>query len=287
MEWIELRIFVSSEADRSRVEKALLSFGARGTAADESSVMVYFPASDAGLQKARQSIARLEAARDLGLVSTFKWEMSRVRDEDWKENWKAFFDPVEVGRSLLVLPTWREVPDYAARKLIVRLDPGMAFGTGHHPTTRLCLRLLDDYLRRQAVVADVGTGSGILSIAAALLGARRVAAVDIDETAVKVARANVALNRVEDVVSVQPGSIDQLTGQGPFDVVMMNILAEVVAELGPKARHMLNPGGFLIASGIMTSKESLVSQALKPPAYLLVRTLREQSWSAMVFQAMV
>jgi ribosomal protein L11 methyltransferase len=164
-----------------------------------------------------------------------------LAETDWAEAWKAGYGVLRIGRRLVVRPTWRD--DYAPRPddLLIELDPGMAFGSGLHPTTRLCLEVLEDALRPGQVVLDVGTGSGILSIAAARLGAARVVALDTDPLAVQIARENVALNRVEDVVQVEVGTVQISNLQSPIsDLVVANILAETIIELAPAlAAHLL------------------------------------------------
>ncbi len=224
----------------------------------------------------------------------------RVRflaETDWAEAWKAGYGVLHIGRRLVVRPTWRD--DYGPRPddLLIELDPGMAFGSGLHPTTRLCLEALEDTVRPGQVVLDVGTGSGILSIAAARLGAARVLALDTDPLAVQIARENVALNRVEDVVQVEVGTVQisnsksQITNQQspisnlqslPSHLIVANILAENIMELAPALAAHLLPEGVLIASGIIADRAEAVVSSLRANGASLVERRDDGDWVALV-----
>ncbi len=183
-------------------------------------------------------------------------QVRELADEDWAHAWKRHYTPQRVGRRLVVVPSWLDY-EPAREDVVLRLDPGMAFGTGLHPTTRMCCRALEDLLRPGARVLDVGTGSGILAIAAARLGARHVLALDIAEEAVKAARENAALNDVADVMQVLRGSPDQNPPQpGAWDLVLANMLAHVIVELTPALATCLAPGGRLVAGGIIQDQEA-------------------------------
>jgi len=183
-------------------------------------------------------------------------QVRELADEDWAHAWKRHYTPQQVGRRLVVVPSWLEY-EPAPGDVVLRLDPGMAFGTGLHPTTRMCCQALEDLLQPGAQVLDVGTGSGILAIAAARLGARHVLAMDIAEESVKAARENVALNGVSDVVQVIRGSPDENPPQSEaWDLVLANILAHVIVELTPALAACLAPRGRLVAGGIIQDQEA-------------------------------
>jgi ribosomal protein L11 methyltransferase len=206
-----------------------------------------------------------------------------LAETDWAEAWKAGYGVLRIGRRLVVRPTWRD--DYAPRPddLLIELDPGMAFGSGLHPTTRLCLEVLEDALRPGQVVLDVGTGSGILSIAAARLGAARVVALDTDPLAVQIARENVALNRVENVVQVEVGTVQISNLQSPIsDLVVANILAETIMELAPALAAHLLPEGVLIASGIIAERAEAVASCLRENGMSPVERRDDGDWVALV-----
>lgn len=204
----------------------------------------------------------------------------RIADEDWAESWKAFFFPEKVGRRLVVKPTWREYEPEPGQ-IVVEIDPGMAFGSGTHPTTRLCLALIEDYLRPGDALLDVGTGSGILLLAAARLGAGFMAGVDIDAVAVTVAAANLARNGVSpDCFRLRQGGIDQAPGRF-YQVIVANILSEVIVPMIPAAAGLLAPGGMLIASGIVAGNATAVADALAGAGLVLIEQRCQDDWVAL------
>lgn len=219
-------------------------------------------------------------------VSIFKPVVSTVRSEDWSTSWKANFKPLHVGRRLLVVPTWEEIPA-AHDGIVLRLDPGMAFGTGGHETTRLCLELLESIMDRMqspsgSSVLDLGTGSGILAMAAARLGAGRVCAVDIDPQAVEVARENLAINGLADRVECDTTPLERLDGL--FDVILANILAEELVRLAPRLIERLAPAGQLVLSGILAEKEAFVRDGFANKGLEYRETLLDCEWVALHFE---
>lgn len=220
-----------------------------------------------------------------------------LAQEDWAEAWKRAYRLQRIGRGLVIVPSWEEYAPRAGEH-VVHLDPGMAFGTGLHETTRLCLMLLETHLRPGARLVDVGTGSGILAIAAARLGASQVTALDADPIAVHAAQENVARNQVEDVVQVRWGTVPggeenpwgaPVLGQeeagGPFQVVLVNILADAVVQmLQAGLGRWLSPGGLLIASGMLTRQGPLVTQAMHEAGLRPVEQREAGEWMALAGQ---
>ncbi|OGT97511.1 MAG: ribosomal protein L11 methyltransferase [Geobacteraceae bacterium GWC2_48_7] len=212
--------------------------------------------------------------------------VSTVRTEDWSSSWKAHFKPLKVGRRLLIAPTWEEAnpgPD----DILLRIDPGMAFGTGGHETTRLCLELLERIMDDLPIltvpdVLDLGTGSGILAMAAVKLGAGRVLALDIDPDAVEVARENIAVNGLED--SIELGTTPLEAVDGKFDVILANILAEELVRLAPDLSRRLTAGGRVILSGILAEKEGLVRKGFKNEQLEYQDTLHDGEWVALLYK---
>lgn len=208
-----------------------------------------------------------------------------IRTEDWANNWKVHFKPVRIGQRLVIKPTWEDY-QAAPEDLVIQIDPGMAFGTGAHPTTRMCLESLERICFEQRGgklpdrVLDVGTGSGVLSIAAALMGATRITAVDIDPEAVTVTRENLELNGVHDLVAVSTTDLGDLPGE--YGVVLANILAEELVRLAPQLTAKVAPGGWLILSGILTEKEAFVCAGF--PGLTLVENPKELEWSCLTFR---
>ncbi|AGL00837.1 50S ribosomal protein L11 methyltransferase [Desulfoscipio gibsoniae] len=211
------------------------------------------------------------------------WQTREVREQDWATAWQKYYKPVRVGKNIVIKPSWE---DYTARagETVIELDPGMAFGCGTHATTAMCLTLLEELAPVHAVVYDVGTGSGILSVAAALLGARQVTAVDIDELAVRAARENAERNGVADrVTAVQGNLLDNLAG-GQADLVVANIIADVIIRLAPDAAAALKPGGRLVASGIIKDRAEEVRRALDDAGLEPLKELTKGEWVAMVYR---
>ena len=203
-----------------------------------------------------------------------------VQEEDWASSWKAFFHPIKVGQHIVIKPSWEE---YLAtvNDLVIELDPGMAFGTGTHQTTAMCCRALEETVKAGDLIFDVGTGSGILSIAAAKLGAASVQAVDLDDGAVRVAKENVAINQVENIVQVGQG--DLLTGvTGQADIVIANIIADVVIKLLVDIPVRLKDEGIFIASGIIAERLSDVAAAMIEHNLIVEKVIEEGGWVAII-----
>jgi ribosomal protein L11 methyltransferase len=211
--------------------------------------------------------------------------ITRITDEDWSTSWKEHFKPLRVGKHLVIKPTWEDFPA-SPEDILLDIDPGMAFGTGTHPTTMLCLSVLEKILscprgeENLLTALDVGTGSGILTIAAAKLGISHISAVDIDPEAVKIAQENCRLNGVEERVSVSNTPLAMISGS--FDIVLANILAEDLVRMAPDLIARLNPGGLLILSGILIEKEPMVIEGYANSTMTLTEVSREGEWSCLV-----
>ena len=203
-----------------------------------------------------------------------------VQDEDWSENWKKYFHPEKVGSLIVIKPTWE---DYTASPddIVIELDPGAAFGTGTHPTTAMCIRELELLVRGGMRVFDVGTGSGVLSIAAARLGAADVTAMDYDRTAVNVAEENIRQNRLEG--QIRTGISDQLKSfEGQADLIVANIIADIIIRLFEELDEHLAPGGHLLASGIIAERLPDVTEACLARGFTVDKVIEEKGWAAMV-----
>lgn len=199
-------------------------------------------------------------------------------EEDWINNWKQYFKPIPVGQKLLIRPTWEEVQDSGGRT-VLDLDPGLAFGTGTHETTRLCMELLEQYVRPGMNVLDVGCGSGILSVAALLLGADKAVGVDIDELAVKTAVENAEINHVEDRFTGICGNLtDQVTGT--YDIVVANIVADVIIMLTKDVEQFMKPDTVYLMSGIIDTREQDVLAAVKQH-FTIIDRKEEKGWVAL------
>lgn len=204
--------------------------------------------------------------------------LEAVQDEDWAENWKQYYKPMRVGKHLVIKPGW-EAFDAGPNDLVIELDPGMAFGTGTHETTRLCLELLEAWYT-EGPVLDVGTGSGILAIAAAKLGAKDVLAVDIDPVAVNVADENVRINNLSGRVRVAEGDLVQGVG-GTYSFACANILADIIIALAGPIRAHLVPDAVFVCSGILIEREDDVVAALTGAGFELLEARHLGAWTAL------
>lgn len=222
-----------------------------------------------------------ERFRTLGVAVTLTTD--GVREEDWAESWKQYYQPIPLGR-VTIVPAWQT---YTARpdEVIVRMDPGMAFGTGTHETTRLVLRLLEDEIRGGERVVDVGTGSGILAICASKLGAEYCAAYDIDPVAVRVARENVRDNGCDNVTcAVSDLTRDVDLSGGRYDLCVANIVADIIIRMAPDVGRCLTDNGRLIVSGIIGSRAAEVRDCLVKNGFVPLRETAENDWRAMLFR---
>ncbi len=210
-------------------------------------------------------------------------ETKEVHEEDWSENWKQYYKPTKIGHRVVIKPEWEEY-EAAGDELVLVMNPGMAFGTGTHETTRMCLEAIEKEIQTGDQVLDIGCGSGILSILAAKLGAGKVIAVDLDEVAVSVAKENVLMNEVDGIVEVHYGNlmetIDPKEEQG--DLIVINIIADVIIAMGPSLSRYVKPEGKLILSGIILEKIKDVKKAMEKEGFQILREIQQGEWAALV-----
>ena len=236
----------------------------------------YFADTRSAVDKCRaleSALQRLD--RTAGIATRVTYE--RLDEKDWAEAWKEYFWPQKITDTIVVKPSWR---DYPARPqdIILEIDPGMAFGTGTHPSTALCIRMIQTFLKPGDTFLDVGTGSGILMIAAAKLGAGMVCGVDNDEVALTVAEKNMLANHIFPFSLSSGNLVDQVSQT--FDVVAANILAEVVLVLLPDVKEVLKENGVLVCSGIITAQKKIMLSGLKENGFGVVEVLEEEGWVA-------
>ena len=309
MEWIELTIHTTT-AGADLVSEALMQEGATGTMVEDRAdipdptkpngiweiidpklieampedvlVHAWFEpdASFADkLQALRLRMTELKASIGMDM-GTLDIGTANVHDEDWSEVWKKFYKPFRAGNHLVVKPTW-ELYDAQPGDKVIEIDPGMAFGSGTHETTGMCMELLEDALHGGERVIDVGTGSGILAIGAALLGAKEVTAIDIDPMAVKVARENIEHNGLQDKVTALEGNLlDHL--DVTCELCVANIIADVICMFAAPLNDHIVPGGLFICSGIIKEREQDVVDALTAADYTILDIRRKGEWVAML-----
>ena len=309
MDWLELTVLTTTEGSEL-VSQILIDAGASGTViedkndvalnqrpegqwdiideeiarrmGDDVKVKAYY-AMDA---RVKDTLAHIASALDdlranaaglpLGKLETL---VSHVDDEDWAENWKKQYKPFRLGRHMVVKPGW-ETFDAQPDDKIIEIDPGMAFGTGTHETTGMCVELIEDYVKPGDTAIDIGTGTGILAIAAALAGAKDVLATDLDPVAVRVAAENVRINGFADVIRTRQGDLLQAVDERA-NVVIANIIADVIAMLAQPVRAHIEDGGLFICSGIARERSDFVIEALKAAGYQQPMDIREKGeWMA-------
>ena len=283
MRWAEIAVETTKEAQEA-VSELMIESGCGGLAIEgEAPVVIkcYLPVDDRLEQRLLNIKNGVQELPKFGLdIGGGEVTVKYAEDQEWAEAWKRFFHVMKVGKQIVVKPSWE---DYTPQpgEVVLEIDPGMAFGTGSHPTTKLCLEMLEKYMKPTAVVVDFGTGSGVLAVAAAKLGASLVIAFDSDEVAVRVARQNVQLNGVEDIIEVH--CTDNLNFiNTKVDIVVANIVAEVIKVHASSLAKVLKNGGILIASGIIKDKQSEVEQALVANSFEILETPFEGEWVAVV-----
>lgn len=232
---------------------------------------------------------RIEELSDFGIdAGEVRYEARTVDENDWATAWKQYFKPVRISERLTIKPTWEEYTPESADEKIIELDPGMAFGTGTHPTTTLCLRTLEKVIQGGEEIIDVGTGSGILAIGAVQLGAKHVLALDLDPVAVTSAVENVELNNMQQRITVKESDLLSVLGSQdpalgvklPVKIIVANILAEIILLFVDDVYNALESGGIYIVSGIWKNKEQVVHDALVSSGFEVRAIEREEDWLA-------
>ncbi len=284
--WWELQILCDPDLEDS-IFWRLGNFGCRGTASEKKGhsclVRAYLPKNqEQELDLEALSLWLRQDALMMGLpVPTI--QRQTIDEQDWASSWKEHWQPQEIGDRFLINPAWLPIPEKSNR-IVLRLDPGVAFGTGNHATTQLCLESLERHLgdgKSNAVVADIGCGSGILSIGAVLLGASKVYAVDIDPLAVQSTRSNWELNQIsQERLVVEQGSVERLMQsiETPVDGIVCNILAEVIINLIPGMSAIAKPTTWGILSGILLNQAQSVADALEEHGWTVAALQQQNDW---------
>jgi ribosomal protein L11 methyltransferase len=299
-QWTEITIVTTHEA-ADIISDKLHECGFQGTVFEDRdddlevcAIKLYYPGHGQEDALHRQVQQCLDEIRQSGVnIGKAEINVAPLNQTDWGSAWKKFFKPLRVGNRLVIKPSWEP---FEARPddIIIEIDPGMAFGTGLHASTRLCLRLLEQHIRPGDTVLDVGVGSGILSIAAARLGAAYVQGVDVDPDAVDIARENIRLNAqtfgpqesFADRVEVLVGSIDTLSMMEKFDCIVMNIRPNIILPLIPYAEAVLQTGGALIISGILEEEGAELIHEVRSFDLLVHNHLEEDGWIAYILSQM-
>lgn len=233
------------------------------------------------LKQIRESVKHLSS---LGIdVGNAEVTTSSIEEESWATAWKQYYKPITVSDRITIVPEWEEYKPEHERELIIRMDPGMAFGTGTHPTTMLSVRALDRLITPGDTAIDVGCGSGVLSIAAALLGAEEIFAYDIDDIAISSTNANAELNRLSGRIHAAKNNLlDGVSVQA--DLIVSNILAEIIVKFVEDAWHCLKPGGWFVTSGIIQEKQALVTEKLETCGFSIQSIQTQEDWVSITAQ---
>ncbi len=301
MRWLELMVEAHPEAVES-VSELLSSYAPGGVAIEEPielldegqeyrvlagqpvKVHAYLPI-DGKEEEARRRVAEgLWHLSSLGPQFVGEFATRVVDEEDWANAWKEYFHVTHIGQRLVIRPSWREYSP-RADEVVLELDPGMAFGTGLHPTTRMCLEQIEQRTQPGMRVLDVGTGSGILALAAAKLGARSVYCIDNSSVAVESATANAALNHLGDRIHVVLGVLDEAEAQrmeGRFDLVLANIIARVIGSIAPLLARVMAPNALLLAGGIIEERRHEAEQPLLDAGLRLIERVMIDDWVTLV-----
>ncbi|MDQ7092283.1 50S ribosomal protein L11 methyltransferase [Desulfosporosinus sp. PR] len=300
MDWREVAVTVSAEGEEI-VADLFYQLGCPGVSVDDPELLRGYVESGAwdyhdfgeveltgtavvkGYFPEDEELSEKLEKLDLGLRELLerspKWIVQAkgisLKEEDWATAWKAYFKPTRIGKNFLIKPSWEQV-EPLAEDIVLELDPGMAFGTGTHPTTTLCLKALESLVKPGQKVFDLGTGSGILAIAAAKLGAT-VKAVDLDSVAVRVAQENVDLNQVSDRVQVLRGDLGTVL-KGQAEIVIANIIADIILLLLADLKRILSPDGEFLASGIIEHRACDVEEGMKKAGLEILERVEDSGW---------
>ena len=305
--WIEITIHTTNEASEI-VESILLDYGSTGVAIEDPTTLEENLHDDFGtivelsptdypevgvivkgyinelnfddetFNRFKDELEQL--GKNINIGEFFKIETTTIQDSDWENSWKDYFDILNIGEKFVIVPTWREYENEEG-KYVINIDPGMAFGTGGHETTSLCIKNLEKYVKPHDNVIDVGCGSGILSIAASYLTDGNLKAVDLDKLAVDVSRENFALNNLENRIEVEEASL--LTKETKkYDVIVANILAHIIELMLEDAYKLLEDGGYFITSGIIKDKKDELLEKMLERGFKLVEETSDNEWYSFV-----
>lgn len=237
-------------------------------------IHVYIEPDESPLEAASFIEERLKSENIKYIINS-----KRIKEEDWANNWKKYFKPIEIGKRITIKPTWENY-DNKDDRVVVEIDPSMSFGSGQHETTRLCMALLEDYVDKDTKMLDVGTGSGILAIEALLLGAKEVTAVDIDPLSVRVAEENAILNGVRERIEIKQSDLSNGI-LGKYNLITANIVADIIIRLLDDIDRIITADGIFIASGVIDIREEDVIRELKAKNFEIIETKYERGWVAL------
>jgi ribosomal protein L11 methyltransferase len=246
-------------------------------------VTAYYPENMPIIELKSSIENKIKSLRDFFDVENISVTSNNLAEKDWAEAWKKYFEPARITHDLTIVPSWTDYAPQSAHEQLIRLDPGMAFGTGTHPTTKMSLYALEQIMRGGETVLDVGTGSGVLSVASASLGAKEIFAYDIDEVAVRVAQENIALNPNTEKIHVSANNLLENIDQ-KAEVIVANILADVLVLMTGDAYRLIKDEGYLIMSGIIADKADMVIASAEQAGFFLETRMTQGEWNCVIFK---
>lgn len=305
--WIEIRVITSSEAIEP-ISGIFYGLNSQGVAVEDPNdlltrdqgpltwdfadinvlehkgefavVKAYFSADENLEEIVAITKEKIKEIKDMGIdIGKGIVECDKIKEEDWANNWKKYYKPSNITDRIVVKPMWEEYEPKNS-ELVIELDPGMAFGTGTHETTRMCVKSLEKYVEKDSTVFDVGCGSGILAIAAAKLGAKLALGVDLDPVAVESAKENVGLNDLDNIEILEGNLLDVIDGKA--DIVVANIIAEIICILTEDVSKALNKGGLFITSGIIHERVDMVTSKLNECGFEVMEINKDGEWNCIV-----
>lgn len=243
------------------------------------SIKAYFSEEERPLKKLELFKENLKFYKEIK-EGDYEIFLKDVMEKDWSENWKKYYKPTRIGENIVIKPSWENY-EKKEEDMIIEIDPGMAFGTGTHETTSMCTMAIEKYLKREDTLYDIGTGSGILSLVAGKLGASKVIGIDLDPTAVKVARENIKNNNLENKISIKEGDLFKIL-DSKADIIVANIIADIIIGMSRDINKYLKRNGIFITSGIIKSKEVDVKVALKENNFEIMEIMRMKEWICII-----
>ncbi|NLL69819.1 MAG: 50S ribosomal protein L11 methyltransferase [Epulopiscium sp.] len=309
LQWIEIKIITRTEAVEA-ISYMLTELGIKGVRIDDPKdilmqekdecawdyvdeallqskdpdvveIFCYLSEEDYYLQRIEEIKSRLAMIAQFIPIGEGTVTLQKVKEEEWANAWKQYYKPFRAAKQIVIEPTWEKATFVQEGDQVIKLDPGMAFGTGTHETTSLCIQSLEKYVTPNDTILDIGCGSGILGIVAGKLGAKKVIGVDIDPNAIKVAKENVQINQVDEIVEIRQGDLLEVVEE-KTDCIVANIIADVIIKLVESVPQVLRPKGFFIASGIIMERLEEVKQAIEKSSFDLVEVLTKGDWAAVV-----
>ncbi|EJU20606.1 ribosomal protein L11 methyltransferase [Peptoanaerobacter stomatis] len=258
------------------IEKEVFDYGH-----EDVKIIGYFSQEEDIEQKINDLKERLSKLGDIGVeLGTLEISKKIIYQKNWENEWKKYFKTQKISKNIVIKPSWENYEKQADEK-IIEIDPGMAFGTGTHETTKMCINAIEKYIKSEDILIDIGCGSGILSIAGAILGAKKVIAVDLDKLAVKISKENVELNNYQDIIEVRHGNLtDVITEKA--DIIVANIIADAIVMLSENIKDFMKEDAYFISSGIINEKADYVKENLIKNGFEIIEHNNDKEWNCIV-----